>query len=195
MYSTLNRKGCQVIAAYTLLCGKCNLQCCTLRKCPLCRPSSVDSDALPCDISPSSSLHTLFSLPFSSSSLFLSPALTPLFSYLLSSLLSHFHSPLFPSLNISLHNTVLAIFRLQHIKRRLRCFFNGYTRVNIYKRRPEVLSTTPHTSAPSSPPSYTLHISLILPNIPSHYIAFVFYSVLATFRLLHIKSTCAFSFI
>ena len=81
-----------------------------------------------------------------------------------------------------------------HIKRCLHCSFNGYNRVNIYKRRPEVLSTTPHTSAPSSPPSYTLHISHILPNIPSHYIAFVFYSVLATFRLQHIKRRLHCSF-
>ena len=64
---------------------------------PLFRPSSVVSNALPCDISTSSSLHTLF-------------------SYLLSSLLSHFHPHTTYSLSF---NCVLATFRLLRKARRL----------------------------------------------------------------------------
>ena len=64
---------------------------------PLFRPSSVVSNALPCDIFPSSSLHTLF-------------------SYLLSSLLSHFHPHTTYSLSF---NCVLATFRLLRKARRL----------------------------------------------------------------------------
>ena len=65
----------------------------------------------------------------------------------------------------SLCNSVLDTFRLQHIKRRLRCLFNGYNRVTIKTAAPQHRATiTPichrlHSHTPPTP-------ALILVRLP-----------------------------
>ena len=119
------------------------------------------SNALPYDIFPSSPLHTLF-------------------SYLLSSLLSHFHPHTTYSLSF---NCALATFRLLHIKRRLRCLFNGYNRVTIKTAALNTLPAPALIIARLPISSRTTRRSFLLPLLLSYLGRSLYKSVLGIFRL------------